>query len=151
VARPWARVGAGLARIARNKMLLVMLGGALGTLARYWVGVWVGSQPWGRAFPYATFFVNVSGSFILGAAAVVFLERLAPAYLDWFLLIGTGFCGGFTTFSTFSLDAYHLVRDGRWGIALLYVLGSVLAGFAGLVLAVKLTEGVLSHRGGGLP
>ena len=138
--RPW------YARMARDKMLLLMLGGAVGTYLRYVVGRWFGSQPWGQVFPYGTLAINVSGSFILAAAAVILLERLPPAHQDWYLLIGTGFCGGFTTFSTFEWETYKLVRDGSYAYALANVFGSVMAGFVGVLLAVLLVGLVFPRR-----
>lgn len=131
-------------RAARHKMLWMLVGGAVGTLARYWLGRWFNSQPWGQPFPLGTFVINVSGSFILGASAVILLERL-PQYQDWYLPLGTGFCGGYTTFSTFEWETFKLVRDGSWGLAVANVLGSVLAGFVGVLLAVALV-GLLFPR-----
>ena len=127
-------------------MLLLMLGGALGTYARYALGKWINSQPWAQGFPYGTLVINVTGSFILAVAAVVILERLRPEYQDLYLLVGTGFCGGYTTFSTFEWETYRLVRDGSWWLALANVLGSVLAGFLGVVLAVALVGFVFPKR-----
>jgi CrcB protein len=121
-------------------MVLLMLGGAVGTLARYWLGRWISSQPWAQGFPYGTLVVNVTGSFILGVAAAVILERLPPEHLDWYLLIGTGFCGGYTTFSTFEWETFKLIQDGSWWLALANVFGSVLAGFLGVLLAVGLVN-----------
>lgn len=127
-----------LSQLASNKMLLIMLGGAFGCYLRYVVSKWCNEQPWGQAFPFGTLLVNVLGCFLLGVAAVIILERLPPAHQDWYLLIGTGFCGGFTTFSTFGWETFKLVRDGSWWYALANVLGSCLAGFLAVVLGVML-------------
>ena len=126
-------------------MVLVMLGGAVGVYLRFWLGRWFNLQPWGQAFPVGTLVINVTGSFILAVAAVLILERLPPQYEDWYLLIGTGFCGGYTTFSTFEWETFKLIRDGSWWPALANVLGSVLAGFLGVLLGVALV-GVLFPR-----
>lgn len=127
-------------------MLLLMLGGALGTYLRYVVGKWFNSQPWAQGFPYGTLFINVTGSFILAAAAMILLERLPPKHQDWYLLIGTGFCGGYTTFSTFEWETFKLVRDGSWWYAFGNVLGSVLAGFVGVLLGVLLVSLVFPRK-----
>lgn len=133
-----SRLSQWLFGILRNKMILLIVGGAIGTLARYWVSRWINSQTWAEGFPYGTLIVNVSGTIILAAAAFILLERLPPEYQGWFLLIGTGFCGAYTTFSTFELETFQLVRDGSWKLALLNVSGSVAAGFLGIILVVAL-------------
>jgi CrcB protein len=132
--------------VVRHKMVLLFVGGGLGTIARYLLSRWFNAQPWGQGFPWGTFAINVSGSFILGAAAVVILERLSPAHQDWYLLLGTGFCGGYTTFSTFEWETYKLVRDGSWWYAAANAFGSLVAGFVGILLAVSLAGVLLPKR-----
>ena len=136
-------VGRWLGLLLRNKMLMLMLGGAIGTYCRYWLGKWFSSQPWGQSFPSGTMFINVTGSFILGAAAVIILERLPPEHEDLYLLLGTGFCGGYTTFSTFEWETFKLVRDGSYWLALGNVVGSVVAGFLAVLLGVILVGSLL--------
>lgn len=141
------RVVQRLRGLLRHKMLLVMLGGAVGTALRYWIGRWLGQHPWAQVFPpLGTLLINVTGSFILGAAAAIILDRLPLEHRDLYLLIGTGFCGGYTTFSTFELETYNLVRDGSWRLALVNVFGSVVAGFLGVVAAVALVGLVFPKR-----
>jgi CrcB protein len=131
-----------LSWLATNRVVLLAVGGAAGTNARYWVGQWFRGQPWATAFPMGTFVINVSGSFILGVVVVLFQGRLSAAAQAWFLLTGIGFCGGYTTFSTFEYETFRLVQDGSWPLALVNVLGSVLAGFLAVLVAVTLGQGV---------
>lgn len=132
--------------VLTNKLVVLALGGAVGTNARYWLGRWIGETFGAKGFPLGTFVINVTGSFLLGVAAVVILERMPPEYQGWYLLIGTGFCGGFTTFSTFEWETYQLIRNGSMWTALANVAGSVGAGFLGVVLAVALGGLLLSKQ-----
>jgi CrcB protein len=121
-----------------HPVTLLSVGGAAGANARYWLGAVVRSL-WGvPAFPWITFAINVSGSVVLGFVAGLCLGRPDDARKSWYLLLGTGFCGGFTTFSTFSLELLQLVQEGRLAAATGYAVGSVAAGVLGVWLALKL-------------
>jgi CrcB protein len=113
-----------------NNFLIIGIGGFLGAVARYAIALWIG-QKWGRSFPMGTFVINVSGSFLIGLLMVLFTER----YLvnpQWRLLLVVGFLGAYTTFSTFEYETGSLLRDGEWMMAMLNVVGSVVAGFVAL-------------------
>lgn len=139
-------VGSWLSLCLTSRVMLLALGGAAGTNARYWLGRWLNEMSWARGFPLGTFVINVTGSFILGVAAVLILERLPPEYQNWYLLVGTGFCGGYTTFSTFEWETFGLVRDGSLWLALANVLGSVVVGFLGVLAAVAMTGLILPRQ-----
>ena len=144
--KPWhVWTGGWLWDVLTGKAAMVLVGGALGTYARWAMSRWISSQSWAQGFPFATLIINVSGSFILGAAAGIILERLPPERSDWFLLIGTGFCGGYTTFSTFEWETFRLIRDGSWWLALANILISVVAGLVGVLLGV-MAVGVVFPR-----
>ena len=105
----------------------VGLGGLVGANARFALGR-LATERFGAAFPYGTFFVNATGSLAIGVLAAVLAARVAnPA---WRLLLITGFLGGYTTFSAFTVEAVTLAQDGRWGRAAVYVVGSNLIGLA---------------------
>jgi CrcB protein len=118
-------------------LLLVMLGGAFGSGARYLTGI-AALRAVGPGYPYGTLTVNVIGGFAMGVL-VGLLARASVPGENWRLLFGVGLLGGFTTFSSFSLDAVNMIQRGDWGVAIGYalisVLGSVAALFAGLAIA----------------
>ena len=123
---------------------LVFVGGVLGTAARYGVGEAVG--PWGR-WPAATFGVNVVGAFLLG----VLMEALGRRGPDigvrqrLRLLLGTGFLGALTTYSTLAVDTDLLRRDGYASVAVAYAVGTVVVGFVASTLGIWASAG--RHRG----
>jgi CrcB protein len=92
----------------------VGLGGALGSVARYWASGWI-AKHFGETFPWGTLLVNVTGSLVIGFFATVTSAEgrwLATSELRMFFMVGL--CGGYTTFSAFSLQTLHLARDGDW-------------------------------------
>ena len=117
-------------------LLYVMLGGAFGSGARYLTGLATLSL-FGPALPYGTLAVNLIGGFAMGLL-VGTLARMAVPGENWRLLLGVGVLGGYTTFSAFSLDVVTMIQRGDLGVALFYVLlsvvGSIVALFAGLSL-----------------
>jgi fluoride exporter len=108
-----------------NIYLWIALGSALGGMARYGLAVFV-AERWGDAFPWGTLLINVSGSFLIGGFATLTGPdgRWAVGQAGR-LFFMAGICGGFTTFSAFSLQTLNLARDGEWARAGAYVLGSV--------------------------
>lgn len=107
-------------------LLLVALGGGIGSVARYLVGGWFADR-FGPAFPYGTFVINVTGSFIIGFFLAFAQERISLSPY-WRLFFAVGFVGGYTTFSTFEYESVRLLQDGEMLLGALYLLGSVLTG-----------------------
>lgn len=117
--------------IFTHPAVLVGIGGAAGCNARYWLGRLVRDWTGPTEFPWATMLINLSGSLVLGGVAALLRDRASTGYL----LLGTGLCGGYTTFSTFSLEVAEAVRDGRLAQAGMYVAASVVGGMAAFILA----------------
>jgi len=114
-----------------NPYLLVAVGGALGSMARYGTGVLVG-KAWDSTFPLGTMLINIAGSMAMGLF-VGYLVRTTPTWqADARLFVAVGIFGGFTTFSSFSLDAIAMLERGEVAPAFLYVVGSVVVGIAAL-------------------
>lgn len=117
-------------------LLLVALGGAIGAGCRHLVGVY-SLRAFGPGYPWGTFIVNVLGSAVIGALVELIARRFG-ASTELRLFVVTGFLGGFTTFSSFSLDAVNMIERGDLGLAVLYmgasVVLSVTALFGGLAL-----------------
>ena len=115
-------------------IVAVGVAGALGALARYGIGGLILTRT-GRTFPWETFVVNVSGSFVLGFLFTVMTEQLTTA--SWLRTAVTiGFIGAYTTFSTLSFETYRLLEDGALGLAFANVAGSVAAGLLAVYLGI---------------
>lgn len=119
--------------------LIITLGAALGANLRYWFGVWAG-QHWGTSFPYATLFINLTGSFILGFFYTVLATRLL---IDprWRVFFAIGFLGSYTTFSTYTYESISLMMAGNWSSGLLNLIGGAVLG--GVVAALGVFLGRL--------
>jgi CrcB protein len=113
-----------------GNLLLVALGGALGSAGR-WLVTLAALRAFGPGLPLGTLAVNIAGSFAMGLCA----QRIAQGSPQAMLMM-TGMLGGFTTFSAFSLDAFALWDRGATGLAAAYVLGSVILSLAALVLGI---------------
>lgn len=123
---------------------MVALGGALGSVARYWVSVWM--TPVSRSLPWGTIAINVAGSFAIaffGTFTLAHGRHPVPESARLFFMVGV--CGGFTTFSSFSLQTLELLRAGASGRALVNIAVSVLlclgAAAAGHMIAARLNGG----------
>jgi CrcB protein len=114
------------------KYLWVALGGALGSVARFAVGLWI-YERMGTRFPYGTFVINISGCFIIGFALTVLDDRMGLPP-QWRLAIPIGFVGAYTTFSTFEYETLRLAHNGQAAFAMLYIVLSVVLGYAAVWL-----------------
>ena len=113
--------------------LVIGLGGFFGANARFIVARWA-AQKWGTQFPFGTFIINITGSFILGLFATLAARFAWSDY--WRLLIAIGFVGAYTTFSTFEFESLQLLAQGSFARAFANIVGSVCFGFGAAYLGV---------------
>jgi CrcB protein len=122
------------------RVLALSAGGVFGVNARYWLGVWM--NRWASPqFPWATFTINISGSFAIGFLTVALARWLPHSNIR--LLVLTGFLGGYTTFSSYTYESAALWERGEVGLALANLFGSVVVGFAAVVLGIVLARGLV--------
>jgi CrcB protein len=114
------------------KYLAISLGGILGANSRYLIADWA-AQRFGASFPYGTFIINISGSFLLGFF-MAFLQDRAFIHPNYRLFFATGFCGAYTTFSTFTYESLRLWQDGSFLLAITNLFGSLVVGMFGVFL-----------------
>ena len=115
-----------LHRVDQRELLAIFLGGAVGALLRVWLGVTFATAA--GDWPWTTFLINITGSFALGYIATRLQERLPKStYLR--PLLGTGFCGAYTTFSTMQVEILRMLDRDRYGLAIAYALTSIVCGY----------------------
>jgi len=123
-----------------QSILAVAAGGALGAVVRYLVAIGSG-RLFGTDFPWGTLIINVTGSFLIGLFAALFATRWnVPQTARIFLTVGI--CGGYTTFSTFSLDAWYLIERGQSWASGIYMIASVVLSVAALVAAMQIIRAI---------
>lgn len=116
-----------------RNFLLVALGGGIGSMLRYGISLILNA----KYFPWPTLAVNIIGSFIIGLVIATSYKEESFLY-NWKLFLATGICGGFTTFSTFSLENLELLQNGKYLLALTYIGLSILIGLAAVWAGFKL-------------
>ncbi|OBB18941.1 camphor resistance protein CrcB [Mycolicibacterium setense] len=120
-----------------RELAAVFVGGALGTLARAGLAVIAAHDP--HRWPWPTFIVNIVGAFLLGYFTTRLLERL-PVSSYRRPLLGTGLCGGLTTFSTMQVETITMLEHGHWVLAAGYTVASIAAGLLAVALATALVR-----------
>lgn len=111
-----------------QRYLYIALGGALGSIARYWVGATVTNRL-GARFPYGTLVINLTACLVIGFS-VTFLARRTGMGVAWRYLVPIGFVGAYSTFSTYEWETLGLIRAGAFPAAAVYALGSLVLGLA---------------------
>lgn len=121
-----------------KNILLVGLGGAVGSMLRFLCQKWISSIT-SLSFPVGTFLVNITGCFLIG---LLFSYSIKNEYFNYNmqLLLMTGLCGGFTTFSAFTLEGMGLIKEDKTGLFLLYIGGSVILGLLATWLGIKIAR-----------
>lgn len=130
-------------RADKREVLAIFVGGALGTLLRAWLSAAFPHAA--AAWPWPTFAANVAGAFLLGYAVTRLQERL-PLSSYRRPLLGTGVCGGLSTFSTMQIEIVKMLGAHAYGLAASYTAASVVAGYAAIHLATSLVRRVRVRR-----
>ncbi len=119
--------------------IAISLGAVAGALSRYYITLWFANR-FGTAFPYGTFFINVTGCLAMGFFITLAFERVPAVAPEVRLMVATGFLGGYTTFSTYGLETNVLWRDRSYSLAVFYWAGSAILGVIAVQLGVILAR-----------
>ena len=111
-----------------QKYLLIAFGGALGSIARYWIGSTIAGRM-GTKFPYGTFVINITACMIIGFS-LTFLAKRADLNPAWRFLVPVGFIGAYSTFSTYEWETFSTLRTGAFFLAAFYAVSSLVLGLA---------------------
>jgi len=120
------------------KILSVAIGGSFGAVARYLVNISPAAGLFEK-FPFPTFLINISGSFLIGFLMILLADKIEVSE-NFRMAVIVGFLGAFTTFSTFEMEIFGLVRERHFTTALIYLLLSVIVGFIGVIAGVELAK-----------
>jgi fluoride exporter len=126
-----------LARHDYRELAAIFAGGAIGALARAALGTLAAPDP--ARWPWPTFTVNIVGAFLVGYFTTRLLERL-PLSSYRRPMLGTGLCGGLTTFSTMQVETVKMIEHGHWGLAVAYTIVSIVVGLLAVHLATVLVR-----------
>jgi CrcB protein len=121
--------------------IAICLGAIAGALSRYYLNLWFVNN-FGNSFPYGTLFINLTGCLIMGFFTTLFLEQIVNIAAEIKLLVAVGFLGSYTTFSTYGLDVYLLVKKADYSHALLYWLGSSILGILSVYLGATVAKSI---------
>ena len=119
-----------------KQVLIVFIGGGLGTVMRFLISKILPYS--GKGFPWSTFSANMIGCLIIGVITGYFLRNISENQSEWILFATVGFCGGFTTFSSFANENFLFLRDDNYIIMLIYSVLSVLSGILMIYLGIIL-------------
>ena len=133
----YRNIHCGRPRIRMKNFLLVFLGGGIGSGFRYLLGIYLNSQK--NGIPYGTFIANILGSFFIGLI-LGWMAKNSHISHQYTLILATGFCGGFTTFSTFAYENHLFLKSGDIFSFAVYTLGSLVIGFLAVFLGIYLVR-----------
>jgi CrcB protein len=123
-----------------QKYLFIAIGGALGSIARFWVGTTVAGRL-GTRFPFGTLVINISACMIIGFSLEI-LNRHTDLNPSWRFLVPIGFIGAYSTFSTFEWEIFTNMTQGTFWIAILYLVVSIVSGLIAVALGVTLARAI---------